>query len=238
MADYYPTMLVANATGQYQQAQPAARQALHHDSLSKGMIWPEIVETASRCGDHELASAALEKIRCHAIASGTDLALGLLARSEALMAAGLDAESFHRDAILRLDRPYSAISGARAHLNYGEWLRRQNRRVDARHHLKMAHELLTDMGALAFADRAARELLALGEHVRDTTQDRHVQLTPREDQIARLASQRETNAEIAAQLFISPRTVDYHLRKVFQKLNIKSRREIKEALTRTSYSDG
>jgi DNA-binding CsgD family transcriptional regulator len=230
MADYYSTMLVANASGQYQQGLQAARQGFHHDSLSKGMILPEIVETASRSDDLELANAALEQIRSHADACGTDLALGLLARSEALMAAGLDAESSHREAILRLERPYSAISGARAHLNYGEWLRRQNRRLDASHHLRVAHELLTDMGALAFADRAARELLALGERVRVTTQNRHVQLTPREDQIARLAAHRETNAEIAAQLFISPRTVDHHLRMVFQKLNINSRRQLKDAL--------
>jgi DNA-binding CsgD family transcriptional regulator len=161
-----------------------------------------------------------------ASASGTDWALGALARSDALLADDDQADALYREAIERLGRSRMAADLARAHLVYGEWLRRQRRRIDARLHLRTAHELFGQFGMEAFADRACIELEATGEHARKRSVDTLGQLTPQEAQISRLVAQGHTNREIAALLFISPSTVDYHLRKVFRKLGVKSRLQL------------
>ncbi|MCW2994688.1 MAG: putative LuxR family transcriptional regulator, partial [Conexibacter sp.] len=163
-------------------------------------------------------------------ACGTDWALGLEARSRALLSDGEVAERLHVEGLARLGRTRIRIAVGRAHLLYGEWLRREGRRVDAREQLRLAHELFLDIGAAAFAERARRELQATGETVRRRSAETVDELTAQEGQIARLAADGHTNPEIGAQLFISPRTVEWHLRKVFSKLGISSRRELRGAL--------
>ena len=166
-------------------------------------------------------------------AAGTDWALGTHARAAAMLADGATAERLYREAIERLARMHTSRSQtlARAHLLYGEWLRREHRRVDAREQLRVAHTMLADMGADAFAERARRELLATGETVRKRTVETLDELTPQEVQVARLAADGQTNPEIGAQLFLSPRTVEWHLTKVFGKLGIGSRKELRAALS-------
>ena len=163
-------------------------------------------------------------------ASGTDWALGVESRSRALLSEGDAAERLYREAIERLGRTRARAELARARLLYGEWLRREGRRLDAREQLRAAHDLFTAMGAEGFGERARRELLATGETARNRTSEARDELTPQEAQIARLAARRQTNSEIGAQLFISPRTVEWHLRKVFTKLGISSRKELSAAL--------
>jgi DNA-binding CsgD family transcriptional regulator len=160
----------------------------------------------------------------------TDWILGLEARARALLAGRADAEVLFRVAIDHLGRTRLGAELARAHLLYGEWLRREGRRVDAREQLRIAHELLESMGAAGFAERALRELVATGEHVRSRTVDTVDELTAQEAQIARLAADGNTNPEIGARLFLSPRTVEWHLRKVFMKLDIGSRNQLRDAL--------
>ena len=160
----------------------------------------------------------------------TDWALGIEARSRALLDEGQDAEDLYLEATKRLGRCRIKVHLARAQLVYGEWLRRQNRRTDAREPLRTAHELFSTMGAEAFAERAARELLATGEKARKRTPDTRGQLTAQETQIAELAREGRSNPDIGAQLFISPRTVEYHLHKVFTKLEISSRNELQRVL--------
>jgi DNA-binding CsgD family transcriptional regulator len=159
-------------------------------------------------------------------ASGTDWALGIEARSRALLSEGESAERLYREAIERLGRTSVHTELARAHLLYGEWLRRQSRRIDAREQLSYAYQMLSEMGIEGFAERARRELLATGQTVRKRTQATTGLLTPQEAQIARLAGSGHTNSEIGVQLFISARTVEWHLRKTFTKLGISSRREL------------
>jgi DNA-binding CsgD family transcriptional regulator len=161
--------------------------------------------------------------------SGTDWALGIAARSEALLVEDLQAEELYVEAVDRLGRSRMAVDLARAHLLFGEWLRRQRRRLDARTQLRTAHDLFSDFGMEAFAERARVELEATGQHARRRTVDTLAQLTPQEAQISRLVAQGNTNREIAAQLFISPSTVEY-LRKVFRKLNVKSRTQLANRL--------
>jgi DNA-binding CsgD family transcriptional regulator len=161
-----------------------------------------------------------------AMASGTDWALGVAARSEALLVDDQQAEALYIEAIDRLGRTRMAVDLARAHLLYGEWLRRQRRRLDARTQLRLAHGLFSDFGTEAFAERARVELEATGEHARRRTVDTLGQLTPQEAQISRLVAQGNSNREIAAQLFVSPSTVEYHLRKAFRKLGVKSRTQL------------
>ena len=163
-------------------------------------------------------------------ASGTDWALGIEARSRALLSDGEAAEALYREAIERLERTRVRVELARAHLLYGEWLRRERRRLDAREQLRHAHKLFTEFGMEAFAERARVELEATGEHARKRTVETRDDLTPQEAQISRLAADGATNPEIAAQLFVSPSTVDYHLRKAFRKLGVKSRHQLKEHL--------
>jgi DNA-binding CsgD family transcriptional regulator len=191
---------------------------------------PELVEAAVRSGDPGLAQDALERLVGTTRACDTDFARGIEARCRALLSDGAAADDLHREAIDRLGRTRLRPELARAHLLYGEWLRREGRRGDARKQLRRAHELLAAIGMEAFAERARRELMATGEKVRKRNDETRHQLTPQEEQIARLARDGLSNPEIGAQLFISARTVEWHLRKVFMKLDITSRRQLRAAL--------
>jgi DNA-binding CsgD family transcriptional regulator len=190
----------------------------------------ELVEAATRSGNPDRAAVALQELAEMTRASGTDWALGIEARSRALLSENEAAERLYREAIDRLGRTRVRVELARAHLLYGEWLRRERRRLDAREQLRTAHELFTAMGIEAFAERAARELLATGERARKRTVETSGQLTAQETQIARLARDGLANSEIGARLFISPRTVEYHLHKVFTKLDISSRNQLDPVL--------
>jgi DNA-binding CsgD family transcriptional regulator len=193
----------------------------------------KLVEAASRSEEPAAASDALERLSERARASGTELALGLLARCRAILAEDDDAaEQLHAQAIERLTRTRALPEIGRAHLLFGERLRRRRRRRDARAELRSAYEIFTAIGAEAFAERARTELLATGETARRRSIETADELTPQEIQIARLASQGASNSEIAAQLFVSPSTVAYHLRKVFRKLDVTSRASLAGALAR------
>ena len=177
-----------------------------------------------------MADDTYERFVATANVGDSDWALGLEARSGALLVEGHAAESLHREAVERLGRTRLRPDLARAHLLYGEWLRRESRRVDAREQLRTAHDIFSAIGAEAFAERARRELLATGEQVRKRREDTRSELTPQEEHIARLARDGRTNPEIGAELYISARTVEWHLRKVFTKLGITSRKGLQEAL--------
>jgi DNA-binding CsgD family transcriptional regulator len=209
----------------------AARQAADHpfDPAPANWALSEMVEAAARSGQPDLAADAFAHLEVVTHAGGTDWALGLQARAHALLSDGDAAERLYREAIERLGRTRLRGEHARARLLYGEWLRRSGRRVDAREQLRAAHERFAGMGAEAFAERARRELEATGETVRRLTNATRDALTPQEAQIARLAAEGATNPEIGARLFISPRTVEYHLRKVFTKLGVRSRKELAKA---------
>ena len=217
-----------NARGNYPAAQRAASRACEAYELPlRGHALYELVEAASRAGDAESASRALEELCMRARASGTEWALGMAAGSRALTSTGRDAEEHYREAIERLQNCRMGSFLARAYLVYGEWLRREGRRHDAREHLRTAHVLLSDMGAEAFAARAARELRATGEHPRKRTAQPTDALTAQELTIARLVATGATSREVGAQLFLSPRTIEAHLRNIFRKLGITSRRQLK-----------
>ena len=224
--------IVYNGLGRYEQALAEARQAAGQAPELFISVWAlaELIEAASRTGQSGLAADALGRL---AEATGTgqsDWGQGIYARCRALLSDGADAERWYRQAIDRLSRTRLRPELARAHLLYGEWLRREGRRADARAQLRTAHEMFDAIGMEAFAERARRELLAAGEQVRRRTAGPHDQLTPQEAQIARLARAGLSNAEIAAQLFLSARTVEWHLSKVFTKLEISSRRQLQQAL--------
>jgi DNA-binding CsgD family transcriptional regulator len=220
-----------NGLGRYPDALAAAQRACEHEDLGVfGWSLVELVEAGARSGTREVAATALERLAERTRASGTEWALGIEARSRALMIEGGDAEALYREAIERLARTRIAVHLARAHLLYGEWLRRENRRADAREQLHAGHQLLAGMGAGGFAERAVRELQANGERVRKRGTEIPSRLTARETQISRLAGDGLSNPEIAAQLFMSPRTVEYHLRKVFTKLAISSRNQLPSVL--------
>jgi DNA-binding CsgD family transcriptional regulator len=191
---------------------------------------PELVEAATRAGDAELARDALERLAQTTQPAGTNFALGIESRSRALTSTGEGAELLYREAIDRLLCTPLRPELARAHLLYGEWLRRGGRRVDARKQLRTAYDLFAAIGMEAFAERARRELLATGEKVRKRSAQTPPELTPQEEQIARLARDGLSNPEIGAQLFISARTVQYHLGKVFTKLGISSRSQLRQVL--------
>jgi DNA-binding CsgD family transcriptional regulator len=227
----YATALLHNGFGEYEAAMAAASSACEHDDL--GLVaWPliELVEAASRCERRDVAAAPLARLVERTQACGTDWALGIEARSRALVSDSHVADGLYRDAVERLARTRVTVHLARAHLVYGEWLRRENRRADARQHLRAAHDMFDRFGAGAFAERARRELQATGETVRKREVRADEVLTPQETQVARLAADGRTNAEISGQLFISPRTAEYHLHKVFTKLDISSRRQLRGAL--------
>jgi RNA polymerase sigma factor (sigma-70 family) len=217
-----------NGLGDYEDAGAAALRAIQDPHALAASNWgmAELIEAAARAGTPELADDALRRLVDTSAAAGTDWALGLAARSRALLVDGHDAEDLYVEAIERLTRSRMAVDLARAHLLYGEWLRRDRRRVDARTHLRLAHDLFSNFGTEAFAERARVELQATGEHARKRTPETIDQLTPQELQISRLAAEGNTNREIAAQLFISPSTVEYHLRKAFRKLDVKSRTQL------------
>ena len=217
--------------GNYQAALQYLLDGYQDDGPILGaLVLPDLVVAAARCGEAGLAEAALGRLAERALAAGTPLALGLLARSQALLARDADAEALYYQAIGHLNQCRAVPQLARAHLVYGEWLRRQRRRRDARGQLRTAHDMFTAMGAGAFAERARVELLATGERARQRTAETAEELTPQEAQIARLASQGDSNRDIAAQLFLSPSTVDYHLRKVFRKTGVTSRTQLARAM--------
>jgi DNA-binding CsgD family transcriptional regulator len=223
----YATAVLYNGLGRYEAALEGARAGCEYDDLGiSGFCLVELVEAAARSGAHEEAAAALRRLEERTEAAGTNWALGVQAWARALLADGEAAEPLYREALERLEHTRVRVHLARAQLVFGEWLRRENRRVDAREHLRTAHEMFGQAEAVAFADRARRELIATGETARARTDDARRRLTPQETQIARLARDGLSNPEIGAQLFISPRTVQYHLRKVFQKLDITSRNQL------------
>ncbi len=225
----WATAVLCNGLGRYEEALAAAQKASEDSPADLFANWAvvELIEAATRSGVPERAAGALKWLLPTTRASGTDWALGVEARSRALVS---EDEALYREAIDRFGRTRLRVDLARAHLLYGEWLRRQHRRLDAREQLHSAHELFTAFGMKAFADRAARELSATGERVRKRATETTAQLTARETQIVRLAGEGLSNSEIAARLFMSPRTVEYHLHKVFTKLDISSRNQLRSAL--------
>ena len=229
---HWAAAVLYNGLGRYEGAASAAVQATSNTFEPWVSMWAlfELVEAAARTGDPEIAGDALERLAETTQRSGTDFALGIEARSRALVSDGESAEPLYKDAIERLGRTLLRPEFARAHLLYGGWLRREQRRVDAREQLRAAYAQFVSIGMEAFAERARRELLATGERVHKRTVDTHDELTAQEGQIARLARDGVSNAEIAARLFLSPRTVEWHLRNVFSKLGIRSRYELPSAL--------
>ena len=227
-AAMWAAAVLGNGLGRYADALDAARQASRHPDEFGLAPWSrvELIEAAARSGHPGQAACALRSLAEVTSASGTDWALGVEARSRALLTEGAAAEQHYRAAIERLGRTRVRLDLARAHLLYGEWLRRENRRTDAREQLRSAHQMLQEMGAEGFAERARRELMATGETVRKRTVKTASVLTAQELQIALRAREGHTNTEIGAELFLSPRTVEWHLRKVFGKLGITSRREL------------
>jgi DNA-binding CsgD family transcriptional regulator len=229
----YAGSVLYNGLGRYDLARDAARQAFEPDHVGYGpVVVAELLDAASRTGEVPLLRTALEWVSERALVTPTEWALGIEARARALLSEGQVAERFFLDSIARLGRTRVRVELARGYLIYGEWLRREGRRVHAREQLRTAHEMFTSMGAEAFADRAGRELLATGETVRKRTAETRDELTAQEAQIARLARDGLSNPEIGARLFISPRTVQYHLHKVFGKLGINSRSLLEAALPR------
>ena len=231
----YAQAVLYNGYGNYKLAAEAAHAASAVDEI---VISPwalyELVEAAARSDQQERACAAADQLSQLAAASGSNWARGAAARSRALVSVGRAAEEEYREAIELLGRTRMATHLARARLVYGEWLRREKRRIDARDQLRSAFDSFASMGAEAFAERARRELQATGEKARKRSDDTRVDLTPQEEEIAQLAREGRTNPEIGAQLFIGGRTVEWHLRKVFAKLDISSRRELDQALRRRS----
>jgi DNA-binding CsgD family transcriptional regulator len=221
-----------NGLARYEDALTAARRATEYPQDLAFFTWglAELIEAAARCGKADLAADGLRRLSELTRTSGTDWALGVEAQSRALVNEDDVVEDLFREAIVRLGRTRVRVELARTHLLYGEWLRRERRRLDAREQLRTAHKLFTEFGMEAFADRARVELEATGEHARKRTVETRADLTPQEAQISRLAADGHTNQEIAAQLFISPSTVDYHLRKAFRKLGVKSRHQLKQHL--------
>ncbi len=225
---WWLTALRHNAHGRYGEAlADAQRVCEYEDVLAYGWALVELIEAGVRSGRSDEAAVALERLSERTRAAGTEWALGIQARCRALVR---DDDSLYRESIERLGHSRAAVELARSRLLYGEWLRRENRRVEARELLRRAHADFSRFGAEAFAERARRELLATGETVRKLTVDARDSLTPQEGQVARLARDGHTNPEIGAQLFISPRTVEYHLRKVFRKLDVSTRKELRDAL--------
>jgi DNA-binding CsgD family transcriptional regulator len=219
-----------NGLARYDEALAFARQANDPPAYwSSHLNLHELVEAAARSGEAHMAAEALERLSESTQASGTDWALGVETRSRALLSTGDAAEALYHEAIERLDRSPLRPEAARAHLLYGEWLRREKRRVEGREQLRTAHGLFDTMGARAFADRARIELSATGERARSRRLGPTADLTPQERQIAHMAASGATNQEIASQLFLSANTIDYHLRKVFQKLQITRRGQLHEA---------
>jgi DNA-binding CsgD family transcriptional regulator len=221
-----------NAHGRYEEALAAALQASEDTPELFASTWAlsELIEAACRTGEEEIAASAHARLCLQTRDSGADWALGIEARARALLSDGEAAELLYLRAIERLERTALRPELARSRLLYGEWLRRNNRRVDAREQLRSAHEAFASMGAEGFAERARRELVATGEKARKRVVETRDDLTAQERQIARLARDGLSNPEIGAQLFLSPRTVQWHLGKVFTKLGISSRKRLIDVL--------
>jgi DNA-binding CsgD family transcriptional regulator len=224
-----------NGLGRYDRALAAAQEAeTYPRHWGSHLTLHELVEAAVRSDAPAQATAAFEWVSQTAEASGSDWGLGIKARSEALLSDGDRAETLYHQSIDHLERAAVRAELARSHLLYGEWLRRRKRRVDARDQLRTAYAMFSEMGMEGFADRARRELLATGETLRKRRVDTLSDLTPQEAQIARLAAEGRTNGEIGSQLFVSSRTVEWHLRKIFPKLGVTSRRQLREVLPSTA----
>jgi DNA-binding CsgD family transcriptional regulator/tetratricopeptide (TPR) repeat protein len=233
VADFaaYARAVLYNGLGHHDSACMAAKRVFDSDHVGfAALVIPELAEAASRIGDTELVAAATAYVSERARVTPTPWALGIEARLRALLADGDVADRLYRESLEHLGSTHVGAEFARGHLIYGEWLRRENRRVDARGVLRTAHEMFSAMGAAGFADRAGRELLATGETARRRTIETRDDLTPQEWQVARLARDGLSNPEIGSQLFLSPRTVQYHLRKVFTKMGIRSRTELAHVL--------
>ncbi len=228
----WATAVLCNSLGRYEEAMAAAQRASEDSPAVRFANWAhvELIEAAVRSGVPERAADAVQRLSDIAQACGTDWALGAEARSRALVSDDAAAENLYREAIDRFGRTRLRVDLARAHLVYGEWLRRQRRRRDARDQLAGAYQIFDSIGAAAFAERARTELRATGGQVRQHTIETPDILTAQEAVIARLAGEGTSNREIAAQLFISESTVAYHLRKVFTKLGISSRSQLAETL--------
>jgi DNA-binding CsgD family transcriptional regulator len=228
----YARCVLYNGLGRHEEARDAAWKAMEPDPIGYGtLLVPELAEAAARTGDRPRLEFAFEWLseRTGVISSGW--LSGIAARVRALLSEGETAEALYRESIAHLSRTRVRLELARTHLLYGEWLRRERRRIDAREHLRTALAAFTAMGAEAFAARAEREMLATGERARKRTVNTSDELTPQEVQISRLVAEGHTNREIAAQLFISPSTVEYHLHKMFRKLRVKSRTQLARRLS-------
>ena len=229
--------ILYNGLGRYADALAAAQQASEDPLYVCMWALPELVEAAVRSGNPQAVGDALERLAETTQVGGSDYGLGIEARSRALLSDGEAADGLYREAIDRLSRTRLRPELGRAHLLYGEWLRREGRRADARAQLRIAYQILAAIGADAFAERARRELQAAGEMVRKQAVEARTELTAQEATIARLAQDGQTNIEIGAQLFLSARTVEWHLGNVFVKLGISSRRELRRALARLGRAD-
>jgi DNA-binding CsgD family transcriptional regulator len=227
------SLVVNNGLRRHEAARDVGWQLIERDLFGYApFVIPELAEAAARTGDVDLVEAALAWMSKVTLATPTDWALGIEARVRALLSRGEAANSMYRESIGRLSRTRLRAELARGHLLYGEWLRRQRRRADAREQLRTAFGMLEAMGIEAFAERARRELQATGETARKRTAQTSDQLTAQESQVAQLAGEGLSNTEIGARLFISPKTVDYHLRKIFTKLGISSRIHLARVLPR------
>jgi ATP/maltotriose-dependent transcriptional regulator MalT len=227
----YDEAVLYNGLGQYKLALEAAQKAIATDDIvTSSWTLYELAEAATRAGERDVARDAADRLSDRTAALTSAWAVGAALRSRALVADGAAAEDLHRQAVECLDRSPMVWFLARARLSFGEWLRRENRRADAREQLRAAYETFASIGAEAFAERARRELMATGEIVRARTVETRDDLTAQERQIAELARDGLSNPEIAARHFLSARTVEWHLHKVFGKLGISSRKELHEAL--------
>jgi DNA-binding CsgD family transcriptional regulator len=224
-----------NGLGHYRAARAAAERACDRDDfvLLEAAL-AELVEASVRSGSHERAVTALRRLEARAHGSRSEWAMGIAACARALLAEDGRAEGSYREAIERLRGTRARVALGRVRLLYGEWLRRRGRRVDAREQLTLAYGVFSEVGLGGFAERAYRELLATGHTVRRRTDDSRLDLTAQEAQIAQLAAGGRTNSEIGERLFISPRTVEWHLRKVFTKLGVSSRRRLDATLPRAT----
>jgi DNA-binding CsgD family transcriptional regulator len=229
----WASAVLANGLGHYGDALTAAQRAVSSDATPMTLLWPhaELIEAAARSEDTATAADAYRRLADATGANGSEWALGLQCRAKALLSEGDEAEELYRESVARLGRTRLRVDLARAHLLYGEWLRRERRHKEAREQLLTSHAMLETMGVMAFAERASRELRAAGGGVRrGANASTHDELTAQEGQIARMARDGLSNPEIAARLFISAHTVQYHLRKVFIKLDVTSRSQLKTAL--------